>query len=131
MKKLILALNCAFFTILLATPYAIELPPSLTPLHHWDAYNPNGDGSQIADGTTITNLLDLVGGNHAILIAGAPTYKAGDPTTIGGQPSIRFTTADGLRAPTAITNTTYTIFSVSKLNGGTNQRLITSTNPAN
>ncbi|MFP6905050.1 MAG: hypothetical protein VCG02_07530, partial [Verrucomicrobiota bacterium] len=102
MKYGIVAIAAAWMAILVVPTGAVQLPTSLSPLHHWDAYNPNGDGIQPADGTTISNLVDLVGGNHASLIAGGPVYNAGDASTIGGQPTIRFTTADGLRATNAI-----------------------------
>ncbi len=131
MKYGIVAIAAAWMAILVVPAGAVQLPTGLSPLHHWDAYNPNGDGIQPADGTTISNLVDLVGGNHAGLIAGGPVYHAGDASTIGGQATIRFTTADGLRATHAILDQTVTIFSVSRMKGDVNRRLITGTNPSN
>ena len=112
---------------------AVELPPGLTPLHHWDAYDPNGNGVQPPNGSVLSNLVDLAGSNDAgpILNVNAPTYLTGDSTTIGGQPTLRFTTADGLRAINSITDQSVTIFSVTKMNGGQSRRLITGANPSN
>ena len=128
MIRLLPLLLLASFTLSLQ---AVELPPNLTPLHHWDAYNPLGNNIQPSDNTVITNLVDLAGGNNAGLVGGGPLYLQGDATTIGGQPTIRFTAPDGLRSINAITDQTVTIFSVSKLNGGLNRRLITGTYPSN
>ncbi len=108
----------------------VELPAVSGLMHHWDAYDPLGTGVQPAAGPVAT-WMDLAGGNHASVSGGAPIYNPGDGTTIGAQPTFRFTAPDGFRSASAIADQSVSVFSVSKLNGGLNRRLITGTNPSN
>lgn len=108
--------------------FAVELPatPGSTLMHHWDAFDPVGLGVQPPPGP-VAPWVDLAGVNNAPVSFGTPIYNPGDGTTIGGQPTFRFTTADGFRSMNPINDQSVTMFSVSKMNGGTSRRLITGT----
>jgi hypothetical protein len=123
-------LVCFAIVVLLTTSqvFAVELPTSIPGLlHHWDAFNPMGTGVKPAAGPYAGPWVDLAGTNDANVSFGTPVYNPGNGTTIGAQPTFRFTTADAFSSIAPINDQTVTIFSVSKLNGGSNQRLITGT----
>ncbi|MBT5692940.1 MAG: DUF5011 domain-containing protein, partial [Opitutae bacterium] len=77
----------------------------------------------LQDGEPVTVWPDLSGaGNHADLIEGEPTWSA---TGLNGRPSVRIDGKD-LVATTKVFNNRYSIFTISRLSGLANERLISS-----
>jgi autotransporter-associated beta strand protein len=110
----------------------------LAPLLHLDASNPLGDGTTPSDGDFLTRWVDASpeldpDNDLRVTHAGTahtPVWLAGDATTIGGMPTVRF---DGNDVMTTLTsfNNNYTVITVSQLTGTLNRRLITSGSATN
>jgi hypothetical protein len=80
-------------------------------------------GYYTADNFTGTQWTDISGNNnHATMIRGTPV-KVNTESAINNQSKLTFTTNDGIRFPTAILPSNYTMFHVARHTGTTNNRI--------